>query len=813
MASFKKSAAKVLALLTAVFITAGTLYGCGGKEDKADDKEAVAGRYVEQLIDLGVSIDRVVDAFIDEDGCFVFYSTDLNAEGLDARQVTRWRLDPDGTLESSCPQVLKDMAAQGWSVMDLSEGYDGALLILYMDSTYRLAYSADGIGYEVIDVPGWYDFSRFYTGDGVFRTGDEGQDSPGTESPAIINQAPITNEGPGSPTEGTPVQTEEPKSGTMGVAIGGGYSGSTSFDDTGEMDLYPNGVILLDNSFLVTYFMVGVKEYGFDGTLLREYDGVGNKNTVAAYDGKLAITDLSGGEILFYDLDTGNLLEAVKLEGIGVSNGGSGFGGMVVSLGGNVLISMDADGLVAGDSTGIYRYTDGSWVMIVDGELSTFIMSDRAMAYLVPGHNGDYYAVLGEMGAEVMRYVFDATLSAEPEINLEIFSLHDNSTVRQAIGQFQRQNPNVKVSLRIAMDNESGATLEDVVRALNTELLGGKGPDLIVLDGLPFESYIDKGVLKDITGLVNKLTNSGNLLSNMSKAYARDGKTYGVPSRFSVPIMLGDSSELSGINSLSDLKDRVFELQAGETQYLRAESSDVWYNEGIMMKYYDACATMFMTEDGTIDEAALAAFLSDMLAINDVLKENTPESQAGLFMIAMSSRGGGGAEIIDMGVNDIADGKALVHLQTLVGVLGLTNISRSIGEMDNMSLVSMFNATDYYPSGSVGILAGSKQTELAESFLELLLSQSVQDKYLYDGFPVNKRSLKTMLDEQMEFDNEILDDMGFIELCDKLDSPIFINEIIKSAVQSQVNDLLEGKVTPEQAAKNVVDSTWLYLAE
>lgn len=39
-------------------------------------------------------------------------------------------------------------------------------------------------------------------------------------------------------------------------------------------------------------------------------------------------------------------------------------------------------------------------------------------------------------------------------------------------------------------------TVSDTIRALNTELLGGNGADLLVLDGLPAESYIKRGFLR-----------------------------------------------------------------------------------------------------------------------------------------------------------------------------------------------------------------------------------------------------------------------------------------------------------------------------
>ena len=52
------------------------------------------------------------------------------------------------------------------------------------------------------------------------------------------------------------------------------------------------------------------------------------------------------------------------------------------------------------------------------------------------------------------------------------------------------------------MTGEDGVTAEDAVKALNTELLAGNVPDVLVLDGLPADSYIEKGILADISEVV-----------------------------------------------------------------------------------------------------------------------------------------------------------------------------------------------------------------------------------------------------------------------------------------------------------------------
>ena len=49
------------------------------------------------------------------------------------------------------------------------------------------------------------------------------------------------------------------------------------------------------------------------------------------------------------------------------------------------------------------------------------------------------------------------------------------------------------------MSGENGLTAEDAIKALNTEIMAGNGPDVIMLDGLPIESYLAKGMLADLS--------------------------------------------------------------------------------------------------------------------------------------------------------------------------------------------------------------------------------------------------------------------------------------------------------------------------
>ena len=71
--------------------------------------------------------------------------------------------------------------------------------------------------------------------------------------------------------------------------------------------------------------------------------------------------------------------------------------------------------------------------------------------------------------------------------------------MRRLIARFQKQNPDIYVNYQIGLSGEDGVTASDALRMLNTEILAGDGPDVLMLDGISVDTYTEKGLLMDLT--------------------------------------------------------------------------------------------------------------------------------------------------------------------------------------------------------------------------------------------------------------------------------------------------------------------------
>ena len=104
---------------------------------------------------------------------------------------------------------------------------------------------------------------------------------------------------------------------------------------------------------------------------------------------------------------------------------------------------------------------------------------------------------------ELLRYEYDADLPTQPEHELVVYSLKDNSVVEKIISDFQSAHPDVLVKHEVGMGDSSLKDETDAISSLNTEIMAGNGPDVLLLNGLPWKSYQEKGILHHKSHLRN----------------------------------------------------------------------------------------------------------------------------------------------------------------------------------------------------------------------------------------------------------------------------------------------------------------------
>lgn len=489
---------------------------------------------------------------------------------------------------------------------------------------------------------------------------------------------------------------------------------------------------------------------------------------------------------------------------------------------------------------GLYSYAPGGSVTeeLVSGGRSSLGDPTFFPKALTGAEDGSFY-VLGQ-GAEaaLYHYVYDPEAPTQPSIQLRLYSLYEDENLRQMVSQYQKSHPEVAIDLEIGLTGEDGVTVADALRTLNTRILAGSGPDLICLDGFNIDTYLEKGILADLSGVLNQ---AGPLLEQVTNCYAQDGKVCAVPTTFAIPAMYGAEKYVSQIHDLDSLVAAA--KQAKEENPDRERIVNAMYPITMADLYYDSCSAAWVNPDGTLDAEKLAAFyaaMKELYALDESFRQANAEWMAefaeefenGEYYFAPGDYTGLG------GVFYIYGDICYLPTGTLDGMYAWSSHVLA-GEKDYLSVgyrtipLSGQASNVFLPRRIMGILTTATHPQAAETFLTFMLSDEVQAKDLTTGFPVNQVTFERELSEDRYVDSVISTGSavqgtsvsysaqwpnasqrqqlkGWV---DDLTTPALTDRTIRSKVMDQMVDCCNGKITPQQAADAALRSLNLYLSE
>lgn len=404
-------------------------------------------------------------------------------------------------------------------------------------------------------------------------------------------------------------------------------------------------------------------------------------------------------------------------------------------------------------SEGLYRHVIGGTSMeqIADGNLNS--LGDPRM-YL----NGfcaladNEFAVLYDQ-ARLYRYVYDESVPTVPKESVSVYSLKDDQTIRQAISLFQKENPGTYIRYEVGMSGSDGMTKEDAIKNLNTRIMAGEGPDLLVLDGLPEESYSQKGILEDLTELEAEMTGENSLFPNLVDAMRKDGKLYSIPLRFQVPVLMGERASLKGSADLTGLADLAEQLREEQPQ---GALTGLFMEEQLLYTLGHSSSAAWQNEKGSIDEKALTEFLTEAKRIYQAeiagYDEEELKQMKASFMEEMETEDqeflweiyGAGAFSSALG---IAMGEKKLGIGTVKGMDGEFNMLAAVENQGNgfgYELWQGQTGKSFVPVTRLALLSGASEKELASEFFRFCFGRKLQDLEFFTGYPINQSSFEQL---------------------------------------------------------------------
>ena len=530
--------------------------------------------------------------------------------------------------------------------------------------------------------------------------------------------------------------------------------------------------------------------------------------------------DEDGTAFLYYLSDTGELCRA-NVDGT-VSIVKADFLTNVFTS-----IALDNDGAICyADSTGIYRRVLGGGLteQVVDGNGTALSLTRNYISDITALPDGSYLVLLTEgMRSLIYRYSFDPTVSAPTE-TLNVWSLNEDATVRAAIQSFAQSHPEYSVEYEVALNSGGSLTSDDALRTLNTELLAGDGPDVLILDGADLDAFADSGLLADLSGAVD----TGALLDFVAEDYVQgDGSIPMLPARFSIPIMVGRAGTLDGVSTLDDVLALVQQHapRPAEASWAPLEENERYAlgfsNIYSVAEFAVQTSQPMLLQNNALDEAVLRQLLTFVAGVGSAYGMADYPSNADLSSTGISW---GGLDYLSW------SSSMSEYIQAERAVYGWCDLLTpaylaATSPADDATDSGSFSGSGqvilqpglcqgvYKPSCFVAVNAASAQPDAAMDFAAVLFGDNVQNEFQRDGLPVTETGIQAYLDRNRSALEDSGYTGGFEELLDQLSTPVVPDRGLIGEVGYYAGELAKGSLTLDEAVAGVQDELALFFAE
>ncbi|MDE6433850.1 MAG: extracellular solute-binding protein [Lachnospiraceae bacterium] len=442
-----------------------------------------------------------------------------------------------------------------------------------------------------------------------------------------------------------------------------------------------------------------------------------------------------------------------------------------------------------------------------DTSLQKFVMTDDDRVIMLA--QKEEHSILAE---------FELVNTKNNKKTLKIYALENDLSFQQIVQMYQKKNPGVDVVLEIGMEDEN-TKREDAIMLLNSSLVSNSGPDIILLDGLPYEKYMEQGLLEDMSSFASSQAADKNLFENVLCTYRVDDRQYGIPLFFSMM----NITSLKKIGDVDAIQDFLAYID------LCAQNGDVpvyekWSYDQVVSMLYRLYVTDFVKETDVPDSGKIAEFyaaVNRIYALEDM--KEVEEAGKGFDNISLLPSGYGNFDFVITGEFQTAL-DYICYFEDLkkLEALRQNNFENKLLEKEGKIVC--------VPMLSLGILKKNTDDELAKDFISYALSDDVQQEVEYSGLSVSRDIMREKLEglasetieirtesgETRELEFSKLSDDGIQKWMEDLEHAICVtgeDHQIFRIIMGEVPAVAKGRQSEEEAAKEACRKINLYLNE
>lgn len=505
-------------------------------------------------------------------------------------------------------------------------------------------------------------------------------------------------------------------------------------DESGTCKMLPNSYYKLEKSESGDYIV----QSAWDGPV-RSYDGETGKykNTFS----EIALSfSLSGSQVIInngwenptvvtYDIETGNEVKNISYDIQSDSN----------------MVCNNSKGIYILNSSGI-TFNNGSgttWEKIVEPEGTILGGTQRQIDKVFAMEDGSIIvSIWVDQGIELIKYYFDPEAKNTYENEVTIYMAYDLDLIKAAASLYSRKHPEIKVNIQ-TWTNDMG--YGEQIEQLNTEILAGEGPDMILLDQLPAQKYIDKGVLLDLADIAQSYIDEKQGYSNIVNAFKQEGKVYAIPLRYRVPMLLGKAEVIDNGASLEDL-----------ASYKQEHAGEILMNKNLYelaLQMSEISEPYLSDSEGKYDREKMISYLQMLKRIGEE-KELSDEEQI--------------QERIDFEpakyqeMMDVVEGKSAVciieprNFQDMVRCDAILDANKECIVAPMMKDEKVI----YHTLGNMAINANSKNIDIVKEIIKIALSDEIQGEVSWMGFAPSVKDNELQRKNGGGYQEEIVDQKG-----------------------------------------------------
>lgn len=484
-------------------------------------------------------------------------------------------------------------------------------------------------------------------------------------------------------------------------------------------------------------------------------------------------------------------------------------------LGGNVVEQL-ADGTLNSLGNPSFRLSDG-----------ILVQEDRFLLLFTNGQIGDY--------------AYDPDVPAVPDIMLRVYSLAENRKLKTAIADFQAKHPETYVRYDIGLDGNTSATREDALKKLNMEIAAGNSPDLFILDDMPMDSYMEKGILADLTPLLEKM--GDGYFQNMLRAFEKGGEILAVPTEFELPVAGGKKEDVGQMKDLLSIAALVREYREEKPE---GSILGLVREKDLIKQFLWVCAPAWTKEDGSVDEGRLEEFFTQIKEIWDAEEEGISEKmreETEDFYLRMEQQGRTEEELEQYRINHIGWSGDQYMEGKQEFFLGGADSSATLDMMISYFHVEQRKDGDFasyggqvsnvfVPGTISGISRTSQYQEMAAELLEILLEKSYGT-----GLSLKKEQMREDLHANANEDGSSYASAGggeaedgsyifleiypaseeeverLMQIAEQAEIPYVRNRVLEKAVCDAGESVLKDEISVKEGVQEVKNRVALYMAE